>query len=281
MSDHGGVIAMGLLDPPASILQTMPLCEIESYQKMEGDTGFGTSFSILATIRVVGRCSLLCIEDDGDGGGGNGDFLTGWCREVSDDVRSVNGKTSTGRDIVQLGNDLADRMESVFESIIRLENELDEMESDNDDDDDDMDEPSDATIKRMLLEAELDEEEEEDEEDNYEDDDTDEEDDDSLRIIFQRALQDAKASDTQGYKISSSNNSTIATPDNIIRPVQELTALSWAYFSNDLWSSDILHFRLKALEVDELCERMKVALVMMMEHRSKLKETLKKSRGSN
>lgn len=266
MRDHGGVIAMGLLDPPASILQTMPLCEIESYRKMEGDTGFGTSYSILATIRVVGRSSLLCIEDNGEN-----EFMTGWCTEVSDDANSVDGKTSGGRDIIQLGNDLADRLEHVFESIIRLENELDQIE----DYDDAYDlEPSDVTIKRMILEAEI-----EDEDDDEEEEDDDDE-DGSLRLIFQRTLRHAKASDTQGYKISSS--STTTTPaGNAVRPIQELTALSWAYFSNDLWSSETLHFRLKALEVDELCERMKVALVMMMEHRSKLKETLKKSRGSN
>jgi len=269
MRDHGGVVAMGLLDPPASILQTIPLCEIESYQKMEGDTGFGTSYSILATIRVVGRSSLMCIEESGEH-----DFLTGWCTEVSDDAMSVDGKTSTGRDIIQLGNDLADRLEAVFEAIIRLEDELDQIE---DYDEDDGMEPSDITIKRMMLEEELDDDDEDDE-------DTDDEDDENIRIRFQRALQHAKASDTQGYKISSSSSASIpgaATSGNVVRSVQELTALSWAYFSNDLWSTDILHFRLKALEVDELCERMKVALVMMMEHRSKLKETLKKSRGSN
>lgn len=257
MNDHGGVVAMGLLDPPANILQTMPLCEIESYQTIEGDTGFGTRYSILATIRVVGRCSLIYIEENGER-----NFLTGWCTEVCDDVMNVDGRTSGGRDIIQLGNDLADRLEAVFKSIIRLENELEDVKDYDED-----------ILEKIILHSELDvdDEEEEDGEDEF--------DDDSLKARFERALQSAKSYDTQGYKISS--NAAESKSGNMIRSLQELTGLSWAYFSNDLWSTEMLHFRLKALEVDELCERMKVALVMMMEHRSKLKQTLKNIRGSS
>jgi len=263
MSDHGGVVAMGLLDPPASILQTMPLCEIESFQTIEGETGFGTSYSILATIRVVGRCSLVGLDENGEHG-----FLKGWCIEVVDDAMSVDGRTSGGRDIIQLGNDLADRLDSVFESILRLENELMLM-----DDEDDSLEPIKIKIVDKINIEDPDSDDEYDQEDEHDD-----EDDDSLRLRFKEALHSAKVSDTQGYKISSS--STFRNSDNIIRPIQDLAALSWAYFSKELWTTEILHFRLKALEVDELCERMKVALIMMMEYRSKLKETLKKSKGS-
>jgi hypothetical protein len=258
---------MGLLAPPAGILQTMPLCEIESYQTMEGDTGFETSFSILATIRAVGRGTLVSIkEEDGDT-----EFLTGWCTEMCDDPSSENGKTGGGRDIMQLGNDLADKLEGVFNSIIILENEVDQMQDEDFDQNDS--EPSEATLRRIQLESELglDDDESEDEEEESDDDDVD-----SFRFRFQQALASAKASDTQGYRIASTSSEL----GEKMRSVQELTALSWAYFSLDIWSPDILTSRLRAIELNELCGRLRLALVMMMEHRSKLRETLK-SRDSN
>lgn len=260
--DHGGVVAMGLLDPPAGILQTMPLCEIESFQTMQGDTGFETSFSILATIRAVGRCTLVSIEED-DGGT---EFLTGWCTEMCDDVSSENGQTGGGREILQLGNDLADKLEGVFNTIIILEKEVEQMEEDASDKI--SSEPSEATLRRIQLEAELglDESDDEEEESDDEDDDTD-----SFRFRFQQALESARASDMQGYRIPPPSSEL----EKKMRSVQELTALSWAYFSLDLWTPDILISRLRAIEGNELCERLKLALVMMMEHRSKLRETLK------
>ena len=270
--EHGGVVAMGLLAPPAGILQTLPLCEIESYQTMQGETGFGTDFSILVTIRAVGRGSLVSIQEDDE----ETQFLTGWCTELCDDASSEYGKTEGGRDILQLGNDLADKMEGVFNAIIILENELEQIE----DDFDEMSlEPSEATLKRMQLELEL----ELDDNDNVDDDEEDDEDEDddedlvdSFRSRFQKAYEIAKASDMQGYRVTSTSSET----GKKMRSVQELTALSWAYFSLDLWNPDILTFRLRAVESSELCERLKLALVMMMEYRSKLRETLK-SRDSN
>lgn len=48
---HSGVVAMGLL-ADAGIIQTVPLCEIEDYNRMEG-------FGIFVTIRCVGRAQVL------------------------------------------------------------------------------------------------------------------------------------------------------------------------------------------------------------------------------
>eukprot|EP01083_Nonionella_stella_P125322 378993_1 len=63
----------------------MSLCEIESFRTMEGDTGFETSYSILATIRAVGRASLVDIQENGEGEGVDiNEFLTGWCTELVD-----------------------------------------------------------------------------------------------------------------------------------------------------------------------------------------------------
>ena len=51
MQNHCGVVAMGLL-AESGIIQTVPLCEIEAYNRMEG-------FGIFVTIRVVARAQLV------------------------------------------------------------------------------------------------------------------------------------------------------------------------------------------------------------------------------
>ena len=114
------------------------------------------------------------------------------------------------------------------------------------------------------------------------DDDEEDIDEDSPRAIFQRALRVAKSSDTQGYRITTSLGSSSGSSEGSnMRSIQDLTALSWAYFSNELWDQEeILKYRLRALELEDLCDRLKLVLVMMMEHRSNLKKTLQ-SRDSN
>ena len=253
---------MGLIAPPGGILQTMPLCEIESFQTMEGDTGFG-EFSILATIRVVGRASLIDIHNDEE----EKEYMTGWCTELGDDTSSDNGR-SNGEDVSKIGNNLADDIQDVFNSIALLEEKL--AKADDDDEEDVV--LGDAALRRMQLEAELGLDDDDEDDDELEDDEEDEDgDDESLQAIFQKAFQVAKSSDTQGYRIASGDASRSKT-----RSIQDLTALSWAYLSQDLWNTDeILNYRLRALEGEDLCERLKLVLVMMMEHRSKLKKTLK------
>jgi hypothetical protein len=51
MEKHCGLVAMGLL-AEAGIIQTVPLCEIEAYNRMDG-------FGIFVTIRAVGRANLI------------------------------------------------------------------------------------------------------------------------------------------------------------------------------------------------------------------------------
>ena len=75
----------------------------------------------------------------------------------------------------------------------------------------------------------------------------------------------------QGYRISSLESTSSATS----RSVQDLTALSWAYFSTEDNSVDILAHRLQALECTDLCERLRLALVMLLEKSSALKKTLR------
>ena len=270
--DHAGVVAMGLLAPPAGILQTMLLCEIESFQSMEGDTGFGTSFSILATIRAVGRGSLVYIQDEDE----EAEYLRGWCTEVCDDTSSESGRNGNKKDVLEIGNGIADRLDKVFNSIIGLEEELSQLQEGIDDEN-----FMAAAMRRRVLEAELDEDihEDDDEDDDDEDDDDDDDDEyENVRSRLQKAFQIAKSSDMQGYRISSTDPETSSKK---MRSIQDLTALSWAYFSCGLESEEMITFRLRSLEVVDLCERLKLALVMMMEHRSKVKATLKSTRGDD
>ena len=161
---HNSVVAMGLLAPPAGILQTMPLCDIENYRVMKGKTAFGTDYSILVTIRVVGRASLIYVQDDDDD---EIEFLKGWCTEMNDDNM---GKDSDN--VLKVCNRIADRIDDLIAEIQVMEDALVSSSSSSislmdDDDDDDFDNDddqvlsgrdksvSDATMRRRILEAEL------------------------------------------------------------------------------------------------------------------------------
>lgn len=232
-SSHSSVVAMGLIAPPSGILQTLPLCEIEDYRKMPGQTQFGTDYSIYVTIRVVGRASLVqVVEEDLLGGA---EYLKGWCVEVEDGVEGGEKE----------GNRVADRLEAVFGEICVMEDiyeRTDEVEMDATDEDDDDDES--------------------DEEDDY-----DEDEDDNRRSRFERAYQTAKSTDMQGYTFSSTGLYD--------RSIQDLTALSWAYFASEEKPEDNLVYRLRALECDDVNERLKLALTMLNEMRSELKSVMK------
>jgi Lon protease-like protein len=71
MEKHSGMVAMGLI-AQSGIIQTVPICEIEAYNRMEG-------FGIFVTIRVVGRAQLAEITQQEP-------YLTGVCRELSDNI---------------------------------------------------------------------------------------------------------------------------------------------------------------------------------------------------
>lgn len=146
---HNSVVAMGLLAPPAGILQNMPLCEIENYRVMQGKTAFGTDFSILVTIRVVGRASLLYIQDEDD----DMEYLRGWCTEISDSMNKDDGGES-----IKVCNAIADRIDSLVSEIQTIEERLlmiGESAPDLFDSDDDTTGTSEASMRRRILEAEL------------------------------------------------------------------------------------------------------------------------------
>lgn len=171
---HNSVVAMGLLAPPAGILQNMPLCEIENYRVMNGETAFGTGFSVLVTIRVVGRASLLYIQDEDL----EIEYLRGYCMEISDDdIHTVNSNSSvssssnssnTGASISSMSNNLAtanmiaNRLERIVTEVQEMEDRLLTMKSStnnlnaalaSENSDDSV--VSEATMKRRILEAEL------------------------------------------------------------------------------------------------------------------------------
>mmetsp|Transcript_5077 Transcript_5077/g.7488 ORF Transcript_5077/g.7488 Transcript_5077/m.7488 type:complete len:468 (+) Transcript_5077:292-1695(+) len=306
---HNSVVAMGLLAPPAGILQNMPLCEIENYTVMNGETAFGTDFSILVTIRAVGRASLMYIQDQEDE---DIDFLKGYCMETSDNLdtststsSSSSSLTETGRNVVEYGNKIADQLEDMTYIIQQMEDRLsiwgggdssasssssssmENIDSVSDDEDNgnfdrnkrDSSSLADAQMRRRILEAEL-EEEQNSSEDGIDDDDDDDDDDDydddeemDRKSRLQKAFQIAKATDYQGYKVSSDQPATGRGQST--RSIQDLTALSWAYFCCENDPMDIISYRLRAIESVDLCGRLNLALSMMNERKEKLSKLLR------
>jgi len=251
-ASHAGVVAMGLIAPPAGILQVMPLCEIEAFTRMPGQTEFGTDFCIMATLRVVGRASLIHVmeEDVME----DIEYLKGWCVEMNDEMNVVGSSTTDAdenRDerVLKLGNDTANQLEEVMDSIIELEDQLAVLDG------------GDVVDEDVL-----------DDDDNDDDDDDDDDELDNRRRRFERAYQITKSTDMQGYKTSLLSSKS---DEENSRSIQDLTALSWAYFSTEEHPEDIYVYKLRATECDDLCQRLQIALTMLKERRSQLKSIMK------
>jgi Lon protease-like protein len=71
MDNHCGVVAMGLI-ADSGIIQTVPICEIEAYNRMD-------DFGIFVTIRVVARAQLLEITKQTP-------YIKAACLEINDKV---------------------------------------------------------------------------------------------------------------------------------------------------------------------------------------------------
>ncbi len=67
---------------------------------------------------------------------------------------------------------------------------------------------------------------------------------------------------------------TNADSNNIDKSIQDLTALSWAYFCSENDPLDIISYRLRAIESVDVCERMELALSMMKERKAKITKML-------
>lgn len=265
IEEHGSMVAMGMLAPPAGILQTIALCEIESYRVMEGNNGF-TNKSILATIRVVGRGCLIALDEDEE----RSDYLKGWITELYDDTSSE--KRTADSNAFKMANELARKLEIDLEAIIRLESKVSDMEYMDPNSKEGI---SDTAMKIRALEAEIDAIDDEESNETEEDDDDEINDIDSRRSKFLESYRDAFAADCQGYKFCSLQN------DASQRSFKELTAISWAYFCSELNNSDILSYRLRALEITNLCQRLSLARSMMKELRSELRDILKSNDSSS
>lgn len=271
--DHAGIVAMGFIAPPSGMLQGMPLCEIENFRTMEGDTGFG-NVSILATIRVVGRATLLDVKEP-DGDDSLAGYMTGWCQEMTDEMNTKGEK-----DLMKDYNELADKCEILFETIVDLQEKIKSLEGEKQLKTEVL---SEATLRRMKLEAELgldDDDDDEDDDDDYLDDDDEVT---GQKSALKKAVKIAKASDTQGYTIVSSVNSGESpAKTKTERSIQELTALTWGYLSKDVWGEDdedsiLLKYRLQALNTNDLADRFILVSKMLIDQKnalSKKRDTL-------
>ena len=114
MDNHEGVVAMGLL-ADSGIIQTVPLCEVEASNTMEG-------FGIFVTIRVVGRAQLLEITQQEP-------YLRGVCMEIIDEVPPN----------LELPNMVASNIEHCMELLSNMDKRLGDARKNKEIEDDEMD----------------------------------------------------------------------------------------------------------------------------------------------
>lgn len=126
MDHHGGVVAMALL-ADSGIIQTVPLCEIEAYNRMEG-------FGIFCTIRVVGRAQLLGFQQQEP-------YLKAACLEVVDELPPN----------LELPNLVASQIENLVLVLSSMEHKLKQAKAKNNNDDDDDDEEDKEMQRRIEL----------------------------------------------------------------------------------------------------------------------------------
>lgn len=264
MENHSGIVAMGLL-AQSGVIQSVPLCEIEAYNRIEG-------FGIFVTIRVVGRASLVTLTEQEP-------YMKAICSEKIDKI-SHN---------LDLHNLLASNIENTMVTISSMEFKLKQADTNSNHKDDystsaattldnDTVSPSnDANMRRRIFEAQLEKQFIDDDTYSLDDDDYDEdEDDDDYEYNldrsgrFRSAFKTAKATDHQGYikPLSASRCE---------RSLQDLTAISWAAFCTDEDAQETTTYRIQALDCDELFERLKLGSHMVKEKKENLEQLMKKN----
>jgi hypothetical protein len=247
MENHGGVVAMGLL-ADSGIIQTVPLCEVEAYNRMDG-------FGIFVTIRVVGRAQLVDLVQQEP-------YIKGVCSELADKFPPN----------LEMPNLLADTITDAMITLSALEHKLEQIANDPDSE-------IDAEMERRINVAKLDdkffdddvEEDEDEDEDDDEDDDDDDADEPAMdrRRRFQQAYRVAMDTDTQGYVSSSQGSSQ----DNGRAP-KELAAISWAAFMTEFMLEQDATYRIQAMDETDIFERLKLASYMLREKRDRLQKQL-------
>ena len=127
MEQQGGIVGMGLL-AQSGLIQTIPLCEIEAFQRMEG-------FGIFVTIRVVGRAQLVAITQQEP-------YLMGVCLELADefpqDSTTLQLLTNTMEQTIVTITAMEYRLKKIMEATLLLRDEIDNNNNSDDTDDDDM-----------------------------------------------------------------------------------------------------------------------------------------------
>ena len=126
MDQCKGVVAMGLL-AEAGIIQTVPLCEIEAYNRIEG-------FGIFVTIRAVARAQLLQVTQQEP-------YIQAVCIEVTDRIPPN----------LELPNLLASNIENFMLTLSSMEFQLSQA---HENDKDSMDE-QDLELERRINIARL------------------------------------------------------------------------------------------------------------------------------
>ena len=247
---HAGVVAMGLL-AESGIIQTVPLCEIESSARMEG-------FGIFVTIRCVGRAQLIQVTQTEP-------YLKATCTELSDKLPPN----------MELPNLLASNIEEVTLWLTSSERRLDQAKQNKGTAKDE--DGNDSEMLRRINIAKLEDrfysepDDDREEEDDEEDDEDDDDDTDADRLKrFRTAYQVAMDTDTQGYQLV---NQEVGD-----RTPQELTAISWAAFCTDnVPEPQDAMFRVQALDTDNLFDRLKLAVFMLRAKKKKLMQQIEKA----
>lgn len=263
MENHSGVVAMGLL-ARSGVIQSVPLCEIEAYNRIEG-------FGIFVTLRVVGRASLLTLTQQEP-------YMKAICCEKVD-------KISQNIDLINL---LASEIERFIGTINSMEIELQKADDKKDDcsnlaattlDDNKFSSSSDADMTRRIFIAKLEDIFNDNADDrchlNDKDEDCDEVEDDFENDLdrsgrFRSAFNTAKAYDHQGYIKP-------LTASKCEKSLQDLNAISWAAFCTENDSQEIASYRIKALDCHDLFERMKLGGHMLKEKKEYLLQLMKKN----
>ena len=149
---------MGLLATNSGLIQTVPLCEIEAFNRLEG-------FGIFCTIRVVGRAQLLEIQQQEP-------YIRAVCTELVDShdvVTTLTGKKrSTTTSNTELHNLVASHIENLMLNLSSMEHRLtqakkeqkqkrldEDPRTDGSDDDDDDDDDDDMEMQRRINIAKL------------------------------------------------------------------------------------------------------------------------------
>lgn len=251
MEKHEGVVAMGLIDESAGgIIQSVPLCEIEAYNRMDG-------FGVFVTIRAVGRATLKSVTQSHP-------FIKANCVELVDDSNPN----------VVLGSVLVDSVQNMVKYLTKAEDKVSKLLESDQEMIDDEGLPDGMTVSNL--------------EDAFGADRAMEDDlDKSLtrEERYQAAYDAALESDTQGY-VSVCANGIAETAEASgggegLRTPQELTAVSWAAFSTELVTEMDAPYRLQALDTCDAVERLKLGLYLLNEKKEVLKQFLKKQEESN